>query len=312
MTWAKNNPFLVALLVVVVLAAGGLGYYLNLVYATYATVSEDYDAQVAKLQKLQNRAPFPNAANNDAFTALLDDYSKGTNALLAELTQTQLPAEDISPQGFQDRLRAVVSEVQALAKARGVTLPEDFYMGFNQYQGTLPNDLAAGPLARQLAAFKGLLDQVIEFRASSIEGISRTPLPEESTQPPAPNPGDNRNRPGNAPKDEAPEIIRKAPFELTFVAEQGRVRQILNAVANSEQFFIIRNLTIVNDQLEGPSRYEESAETGYSFDPSATETPDAPGSLKVIVGREKLTVSALIEMVTFTPSDPTSQATTQP
>ncbi len=312
MNWAKNNPFLVALLVVVVIVAAGLGYFLNTAYATYTAVSEDYDAQVSKLQKLQNRAPFPNAANNDAFTAQLEEYSQSYNALLSELTLTQLPDEDISPQGFQDRLRAVVSEVQAAAKSRGVTLPEDFYMGFSQYQGTLPNDRAAAPLARQLAAIKILVDQLIEFRASSIEAINRSPLPTEGNRSPAPPPNE-RNRPGNASKnEETPEIISKAPFELIFVAEQGRMRQILNAIVSSEQFFIIRNLTVVNDQLEGPSRTEALDGTNFAADSTATENPDAPGSLKVIVGREKLSVSALIEMVTFTTAEPPSQATPRP
>ncbi len=312
MTWAKNNPFLVAFLIIVVLVAGGMGYYLNTAYAAYATVSEDYDAQVDKLQKLQNRAPFPNAANNDAFDAVLENYSTESTALLAKLNETQLPYENISPQAFQDRLRAVVSEVQAAAEAKGTSLPEDFYMGFGQYQGTLPNDRAAGPLARQLGAIKLLVDQLIEFRASSINAINRTPLAEESNRAPAPPQGNNRNRPGNAAKDAAPEVIRKSPFELVFVAEQGRFRQIINAIAGSEQFFIIRNLTVVNDELEGPSRTEEFADPAFSADPNTAAEPTAPGSLKVIVGREKLTVSTLIEMVTFTPPEPTSQATPQP
>ncbi len=310
MNWVKNNPFLTAFLVVVILVAGALGYFLNVAYGKYAAVSELYDTQVGKLQQLQNRTPFPNAANNDAFTASLEDYSKESDAFLEHLAETQLPYENITPQAFQDRLRAVVSEIEAAAQARNVELPENFYMGFGKYQGTLPNDRAAGPLARQLAAIKILVDRLIEFRATSISAVNRTELSEESGRPPTPRP--NNNRAGNAKDAEAPAIMTKAPFELIFVAEQGRVRQILNAVASSEQFFIIRNLTVVNSQLEGPSRTEEFADSAFSADPSVTGTPDAPGSLKVIVGREKLTVAALIEMVTFTPPEPVASATAQP
>ncbi len=311
MIWAKNNPFLVAFLVVVVLVAAGLGYYLSTAYSAYATVSADYDAQVSKLQKLQNRAPFPNAANNDAFTALLEDYSRGTNLLLTKLTEAQLPQEEISPQGFQDRLRAVVSEVQAAAEVSGVSLPEDFYMGFSQYQGTLPNDRAAGPLARQLAAIKLVVDRVIEFRATAINSIDRTPLPSEASRPPTPQPN-GQNRPGGPLAGELPPIIRKAPFNLVFVAEQGRVRQILNSIVGADQFFIIRNLTVVNDELAGPSQTDKPMSASYASASDSDDLPLAPGNLKVIVGREKLTVAALIEMVTFTPPEPTSQLTRQP
>ncbi len=316
MNWIKSNPFLTGFIVVVAMITAALGYFLNNAYSTYATVSEEYDTQVGKLQQLQNRAPFPNAENNEAFSALLDEYASDYNKLLTELTEKQIPLESISPQAFQDRLRAVVSEVQAAAESKGVVLPDDFYLGFDQYQGTLPSDAAAGPLARQMAAIKSIVDRLIEFRVASITSIDRTPLPQERGGTPPP----DRNRSGgDRDKKESPEIAAAFPFEISFVTEQGRLRQVLNAAVNSEHFFIIRNLMVTNSELNGPSRNSEfedpSGAAAFSQTGSASsETPETTEvkGLDVIVGREKLAVSALIELLTFTPPTPTAQATPNP
>lgn len=313
MNWIKSNPFLTGFIVVVILITGVLGYFLSNAYTSYAAVSEEYDTQVGKLQQLQNRVPFPNAENNTAFTALLEEYAVEYNSLLGELTTKQIPLEAISPQAFQDRLRAVVSEVQAAAEAKNVVLPEDFYLGFDQYQGTLPSDAAAGPLARQMAAIKSIVDRLIEFRVAEITSIERKPLPQERGGTPPP----NRKQPA-ASKVEAPQISAAFPFEISFVTEQGRLRQVLNAAVSSEHFFIIRNLSVVNTQLEGPSRISEFTEpTASTFPGTETSggdaaTPTEIKGLDVIVGREKLTVSAVIELMTFTPPTPTAQATPNP
>ncbi len=312
MNWIKSNPFLTGLIVVVVLITGALGYFLNNAYSSYTAVSEEYDTQVGKLQQLQNRVPFPNAENNSAFAALLDEYAAEYNALLDELTTKQIPLEVISPQAFQDRLRALVSEVQAAAESKNVTLPEDFYLGFDQYQGTLPSNDAAGPLARQLAAIKSIVDRLIEFRVAEITSIERQPLPQERGGTPPP----TRNQPAGR-NEEIPEIAAAFPFEISFVTEQGRLRQILNAAVNSEHFFIIRNLSVVNSALEGPSRVEEFTQPSASPFPGAdgSEGAAAPTEIKgldVIVGREKLSVTAVIELMTFTLPTPTAQTTPNP
>ncbi|MGC1482046.1 MAG: Amuc_1100 family pilus-like protein [Chthoniobacterales bacterium] len=318
MNWVKSNPFLTGLISVTLIITAALGYFLSAAYSDYTTVSEEYDARVGRLQQLQNRAPFPSEKNNQDFAALVGDYGVSYEALLAELTKMQLPLEEISPQAFQDRLRAVVSEVQAAAESKNITLPADFYLGFDQYQGTLPSDNAAGPLARQMAAIKSIVDRLISFRVAEISSIDRTPLPEENKGP-APLADDKMNRtgPGAAKTNEIPEIAQAFPFEISFVTEQGRLRQSLNSIVTNEQFFIIRNISVVNTELDGPSRVSEYEERSNSYPPPSSEVeedaePVEVKGLDVIVGREKLNVTVAVEMITFTPPTPTAQATPNP
>jgi len=70
----------------------------------------------------------------------------------------------------------------------------------------------------------------------------------------------------------------------------------LNQIASSEhQFFIVRTLSVRNEQLKGPSR-EQTVATG-----TAAETASATGSsaIKFIVGNEHVENTARIEMVRF-------------
>jgi hypothetical protein len=86
-------------------------------------------------------------------------------------------------------------------------------------------------------------------------------------------------------------------FEVVFIADQGRLRQVLNAIVTADQFFIIRNLNIENSKLEGPKRVADAAD---SQPPSADGSPAAPAStMRLLVGRETLTTALRIEMITF-------------
>jgi len=272
-------------------------------------VSEEYDASVAKLQSLQNRTPFPSAENNQRFSELTKEYQQTYRTFLETVGKMQISLESVTPQQFQDRLRAVVSEVEASAKTAGILLPESgFYMGFDKYKGQLPPDTAAAPLARQLAAIKVIIDRLIEYKVASIDAITRTPLPEETGRPQsaAPqqqkgNPPKNNQRPQKNQKDEAPGILVTNPFEIVFTSEQRRMRQSLNAIVNANDFFIIRNLSITNGALEGPPKNPPAQPAAsYTSIPGLTPeaNPDKP-DLNVVVGNEKLTVAAQIEMITF-------------
>ncbi len=325
MNWVKKNTFLAIFLAVVIVLGGILGALLFSTYSNYTAISQEYDSQVGRLQSLQNRSPFPSRENNERYAALAAEYKQEYRNLLAEVAKMQAPVEAISPQAFQDRLRAVVSEVQDAAKAAGVTLEPDFYMGFDQYKGQLPSDAAAGPLARQLAAIKTVVDSLVENRVKSIAGITREPLPEE---PAAAKEEARTLRPitpgGKRPESQAAAaepVVSTFPFEITFVAEQGRLRQALDAIVRSSQFLIIRYLTVLNSATEGPARIAEGLDangqplaipgadagippaaldpaTGAPIAPAATGEP-AKAALNVLVGRETLTVSARIEIIAF-------------
>lgn len=327
MNWVQKNPFLTGYLAVTVIGAGALGYLLFSAHSNYTQVSENYDAQVARLQQLQNRTPFPSAENNAAYEKLTKEYQAKFEELRADVAKMQLPLEQISPQAFQDRLRAVVSEVEQKAEQNGVTLPDGFYMGFDKYQATPPSDQAAAPLLRQLGGIKKVVDALLDVKVAAITSINRPPLPEERGGTPEPTPEPRRSSSSRrATEDQQPasDVVKSSSFDIVFVADQPRTRQALNSIVGSDTLFVIRNLTITNSAQEGPSRVapaeEQSNEQPASTSPDdalaallggGSETTDTTGSagseappMRMLVGNETLTVATRIEMVTITTPEP--------
>jgi uncharacterized membrane protein YgcG len=312
MNW--RNPFLVAYLSVTVAGTAILGYLVYSSWTNAQQVDADYIDAVGKLQKLQNRAPFPNDENNAKYVEYTKQYQAEFKKLRDKAESMQKPlGENVKPQDFQEQLIAAVIQVKQAAKENNVTLPDDFYLGFDQYRGTLPADPAAAPLARELAAIRLIVDQLIQLKVREITGIKRELLPEEggrqATAAAAPagnnNRGNNRSGGGNNRSGgggnrmgggggSMRDVVVSNNFELNFVADQAATRAALNGIAGSDQFFIIRYLNIANSATEGPLRGGNG-----EIPPPPSADPNAPKGLTVLVGREMLSVSLRIEMITF-------------
>lgn len=310
----KKNPFLIGYLAVTVVGAAALGFLVYTAFAHYTEVSDTYETQVGKLLSIKNRTPYPSPENNEAFKKLTDEYKVQYEKLVAQASEMQTPVESITPTAFQDKLRKVVSEVREAADANKVALPDGFYLGFNRYEGELPSNEAAGPLARQLASIRLVIDQLIESKVQRITNLRRSTLPEESGGGGAPATS-QRGGPGNrGPSQEASSepLVQRSSFDVEFVADQARVRQSLNSIARADQFLIIRALNITNSQLSGPSREappasaepaatpeSETISALVSADATAGDGSSSPSNLRILVGQESLTVAARIEMLNF-------------
>ncbi len=317
MNWFQKNPFLGGFLAVVILAAAGTAYLSYSAYTKFIEASDEYSGAVSRLHSLQNRTPFPSKENLEAYSELNAAYDAKFDELLAHLAERQAPIETVTPQVFQDNLRAIVSQITKLATENGVELPEGFYLGFDQYRGTLPSDTAAPILANQLVGINNLVKNLIELRVSAIGSINRVPLPEEGGTPvraPAPTERPRRGA-AQAAAEESPAepILIVNPVDISFRAEQARLRQALNAIVTSDRFLILRSLTVQNSQTEGPLRQPagipDTAVAPAADNPIAAllgeqATPveggaGAQSALSVIVGRELVTLSARIEMIRF-------------
>jgi hypothetical protein len=304
MNW--RNPFLITYLSVTVAGGAILGFFVYSSYSRAVEVDNNYTEAVKNLQRLQTKIPFPNEENNAKYVEFTKKYRAEYDKLLAKAGSKQKSVEKISPEAFQDRLRSDVSQVVTAAKENNVQLDENFYLGFDQYRGTLPSEEAAGPLGRQLAAIRMIVDQLIQLKVSQIVGIKRDTLPEESAgaaaAPATPNrsqrTGGNttQGRPQNAPRSN---VVNANSFDIVFVADQTAARSALNFIASADQFFIIRNLTIQNSSLEGPKRKDDNAPEQPQPDATQPGGQPAQSVMRLLVGREPLTVSLRIEMVTF-------------
>ncbi len=104
----------------------------------------------------------------------------------------------------------------------------------------------------------------------------------------------------------ASSVITVNPFEIAFVSDQARLRQAVNSITQADQFLILRTLNVVNSNLEGPKRAEDASSqsaaptSDHPADLAGSTTPSAPTThMRLLVGRETLTVAARIEMLTF-------------
>jgi len=306
MNW--RNPFLTTYLAVTVVGAGIFGYMLYSSMSHYNEVDANYADAVDKLNKLQNRHPFPNEENYRKYEAYTADYRAAYQQLLGQLDKMQKPLEAITPQTFQDRLRSYVSEVMAAGQKNGVEFEPGFYLGFDQYRDTLPSNEASAPLARELEGIRALASRLVDLKVRKIIGIKRTLLPEEGgaaeSAPTPPRSGRPSPRMGQQP---ASNVITVNPFEIAFVADQARLRQAVNSITQADQFLILRTLNVLNSSTEGPKRAEEPSADQQP--PASDQTADLTGAnpaaaapvshMRLLVGRETLTVAARIEMLTF-------------
>ncbi len=310
MDWIRKNKFLTGVLGFVVVVAGVLGYLLFAQMGTYDQTSQDYDAAVKELDRLQGETPFPYQKSKANLVELRQKTTNQVSELQKQLADYEPPAEraNFSPTEFQDKLRRVVDEVTQAARGANVELPPDFYMGFEQYRGTLPDATAAPMLSRELDAIQDLLKILITHRIDKLISIKRAPLPAEAG-------GGAASRPVVPPRPGAPpplaESVSRTVLDIAFSGAPSSFRDTLDDMVNSKRLFLVRAVQVKNQSQKGPPR-ESSAATaqatpapGGTPDPNAVATPDKP-AITYIVGLEKLDLDMRIELVKVAP--PTAMA----
>ena len=311
MNWLRENSFLAGLATVTILGVCGLIVLTLQAMSHFQETSDAYAQAVQKLHSLQNRSPFPNVENFEKSQLLKARYAAELDALRAQLEEMQTPTSPgIQPQKFQDDLRAAVNLITEKAAAAGVELPKGFYLGFSQYANSLPNERAAPALARQLGIINRIVTDLVDFKVRSIDSLERLPLPEESAATPAPQQAEGARQRGKEPPASSAGITR-LPFDLGFTAEQGKLRVALNSLLGSDQFLVVRNLTLQNTSRVGPPISRGPSLGGPTGTPTGPGTPAdqasgaAPGipgaanDLNVILGRELISASMRIEIIGF-------------
>lgn len=309
MNWLKDNPFVAGLVAVVLVGGGVLGFFLSGMMSSFTDTQATYAQAVQKLHGLQNRVPFPDEGNLKKAADLRDAYRSNLDSLIARLSALQTPeVEGVTPQQFQDDLRAAVNDLTKRAEDAKVELPEGFYLGFDEYRAAPPLEKAVPALARQLRQLTMVVGDLIGQNPEnpvtrSIDSFSRDILPEERgavAEPPA--------RRGNAPATTASSMV-KMPFSVSFSAEQGKFRIALNTLLKFPQFLIIRSILVENSNPVGPPIVgSETPADGSSTSALFLGANESPNTLNVLLGRELVKVQLRLELVDFNFPDKGKQA----
>ena len=292
MNWIKENKFLAGFLVVMLIGIGVLGYFVFDAMGRVETAQENYTKQAAELKRLQNLPLSPNKKNLDALVAQKSEASKVIAEFQTSLGAQSFPLVPMTPEEFQDKLKATKTAILERATEGNTKLPEKFFLGFDAYETRPPAAEAAAPLGRQLKAIEWVLNQVFANHIMELDGkdpMKRQLLAEESgrkaEEPP-------KKGAGPARKDKP--LVVTHSFELKMVCRQQQLAGLLNAIVGPKapQFYIPRLLQVTNEKPKvlkaEPAKDADSKPGGY------------------VLGNETVAVTLLIEVVDF--AEPVSAA----
>jgi hypothetical protein len=264
MSWVSENKFLTGFGVVMLAGVGTLGYFTYAAMDKYDAATGKFDGTSAQLKKLQDAKPSLTDANLKELLAQKQELA-GKIADLQKVLKDRvlpLPAEAIKPAQFQDKLKETVAQITSKAAAAQVELPKNFYLGFDKYQSSPPNDAAAPLLERELHAVDLVMNVFIKTTGIEMEKFDREPLPEES--------GGGKKRGGADRSDRGQ--IEASRLSIKFTSSDGALRKILTDLANhKDQLFIIRNMSVQNKQTESPPRVGAGPQL-----PPVPATPEQP------------------------------------
>ena len=305
MNWFEQNKFVGSFLAALALATLLAGYFLLHEKGAAGDEGARLDATMDELARLRRGIPFPNDDNLQKMKAQTEAYRTSLVTLENELKPRSFPIVPMQPNEFQAQLRQSANAVIEKGRASKVQLPENFYLGFDNYATSLPNSAAAPLLGRELKAIEWLTNTVIDAHADALTSLSRAPLAEEKaapTPPPATVRGGKPAKPANA----APGVVKSDSLDLVFAASPAAARKVLNQIAGAkEQFFVVRTMVVKNPVDKGPPRGETpgaaaaSAATPAQPSAAAREGTPAAASVSFIVGTEHINVAAKIEIMQF-------------
>ena len=325
MNWIKDH-LLLSISAVIAICAMGIFSYLAIGASQQVVESiSTYNNDVRQIDSLRSQVPFPNKTNVDALTESVDKYRSELNTFKHQLSALDEPASTASPQTFQDDLRKAVDEISALALKNFVALPEEFYLGFDEFRTRLPSKEETPALYREFKVLKSLVNQLIALKVASINSLNRLPSSPITSDNPSP--------------------ISKRRFDLSFTGEQKDIIVGFNTISRFTPFLVIRSASFENSnplppQKSSPDqasaaprpaairrpamadlRGREQAARRFEAPPLQPRRPGllptaAPSSedshLHVVLGNEVVSANMLVEILTFPETEAENQGAKEP
>ena len=290
MSWVSENKFLTGFGAVLAVGLGTLGYLTYSAMDKYDEASGAFATASSQLKTFQQAKPSLNDANLKELLAQKQELTGKIGAFQTELKSRVLPIAPMEKAAFQDKLKETVARVSTKAADANVGRPKDFYLGFGEYQSKPPDDKATAALARELAAIELLMDVLIKTGGVEIGEFHRDPIPEEGRKPDEAPGGDGKRRSSADRSDYG--MVERNSLRLKLTCTDDAFRKILNELANHrQQLFVIRNVTLLNTQMDSPPRLSTLAPTanpGGPIPPVALVPMVNEAPLAYVFGTEKI------------------------
>ena len=310
MNWIKENKFLAGFLVVMLVGMSALGYLVFDAMGRADTASENYARHSADLARLQNLPLSPSKKNLDALVLQKTEAVKVVDAFQASLAAKSFPLEPMTPEQFQDKLKATKTAIFERAAEGGTKLPAKFFLGFDAYETTPPKPEAATPLGRQLKASEWVLNQAFANHITEVDGkepMKRQMLAEETGRK-----AEELPKQGGGPGRKEKQMLVTHSFEIKMQCRQDQLGGFLNAIVGPQapQFYIPRLVQVANEKPSVPKA--DAAKPADAVAAVAADGKPAEGQPAqnkpsgYFLGTEHLAVTLLIEVVDF--AEPASAA----
>ena len=309
MNWFKKNLIASVLLVVAVIGTGTTSYLAVNATARRDAAQANLDAQLQKLKQFQNQKPFPTNQSLKAIKESLEEYRSELGKYRTALASMKSTLTPINPQEFQDDLRKAVDELRKTAIEKSVTLPDNFFYGFDEYQAAPPSQQEVGELNREFGIMRRIADELVSLKIGSIGSLKRQEI---VAQPPATMPS-KPAKPGATTESKAPCISTKT-FTITFTAPQEKLLTAFNMIQDADEFLLIRSLTLDNTSPQPPLRTQPGEASIFPGLPVPGASEKNADTIQAILGRESVSASLTIEIFDFSDweSKPSAQSKATP
>jgi hypothetical protein len=288
MIWIKRNLLMVASIAVGLVLLGLAIWYLVDGIQAESAMHGDLVQVTEKLQTLKNMTPTPGTENINIASA----DTKKLKAFMADAEKFFVgpPSVKLDDMGFRSLLETSVSELRRSGSNATVGLPPNYNFTFGAQLAKAKYAVGSTePLAKQLAEIKMLCGILYSCKIHSLEAIKRSQVSTDDTAGSADFFSDRRvvtNEFGVA-----------VPYQLDFRSFTPELAAVLNALARSREFIVVKNLIVQTtetpavagaapmvDGMAAPTPMV--APPGGSIPPAPPGTPPgAPGQPRPASGR---------------------------
>jgi len=320
----------------------GVAAYVLLRYrGDYLRVRQELESSLQRLERLNQRDPFPSEENVAVIQKNLEVLKGFHNSLVEKIRSGQVEADDMEPAEFKQFLESTLSDLREQARGK-VILPARFGFGFDRYvKGALPAPEHIPRLTVQLKTVEVLCRLLFDARVSRVTAIERDRFEQaaEGRQTPA---AEERGRRGRRrrrqpepaqrerakPEEQVDSLYAEDTFTLEFLASESALWGALDALARSDLMCVVSDVELRNEQPQPPTEAavkRESADTEPRRPPAGPlelfaereQEPAAPKEPpthdeRVVAGRERVVARVEVDVIRLEEREETSAEETAP
>jgi len=309
---SKQVTVVLIVLGVSALIGGGLIYWMS---GQIDEKIQQRDALMEQIGAVDKKGIFPSSANLKTLQDNLKIVRGGLNDLQALVEKNRVLFSEVrlagadgksfqgpEPDAWKRMFSTRREDLNKLAADNGVKLPADYDFSFRVYRSINPPREQTLDLGAQLLGVEELGRILFQAKITSLEAIKRA-APE------------GRKNAALSEDYVAAQLLNGVdglykiyPFELDFKCGTEALTHVLNQLAGSDYFFVIRDVAVESGKNTVPTRSQvRAANPGETTDASGTVLSGSTGTepkklLVQILGQELINVRIRVDLICWQPA----------